>query len=376
MRKGYSTKNFLLIAASLMVLLFASCKKESTNVTTKTLNVVTPDATPVNLGLYEADSSIYKLTFMNVSQVGTKTINDALVFDTGSGGMVIDAEGILPQTMITSSGFNFTGDSIVVNGVTITSDTATVEYGADDSTLTKAYGNLAYANVTLGDDQGNIVIKRLPFFLYYKGVDANNNPLPSHYFDVMGVNQEYDLTFPKNNVPLTSPLTFYDPGKNLTKGFKIAALGTSNFSLQGTYVADALTVGLTQADLTTSNFEMNQLTLYPGDGYPPIFSSTFNYNSKTISSYVLFDTGTAPYSYIEDPTATTDIALLPSNTQVTLRLTSGFDYQYTTTPFENLTYIENPNTTGGGISIMGLEFFLTNEYLLDYTDHKLGVKNN
>ena len=134
---------------------------------------------------------------MNVSKVGTQTVNDGLVFDTGSGGMVIDAEGILPKSMITSSGFNVkAGDSIVVDGITITSQASIVEYGADDSTITKAYGNLAYANLTLGDENGSVVIKRVPFLLYYKGVDAQGNELPAHYFDVMGVDDEYDVTFP------------------------------------------------------------------------------------------------------------------------------------------------------------------------------------
>ena len=377
MRKRYPKGSLPFFLVLLVVFAIASCKKDSKTVmpTTKTLPVVPPTATPTKIGLYEVDSSIYKLLYMNVSQIGNQTVNDALVFDTGSGGMVIDAEGIVPKSMITSTGFKFTGDSVVVNGITIMADTSTVTYGDDDSTITKAHGNLAYANVTLGDDNGNIVIKRLPFFLYYKGEDAKGNTLASHYFDVIGVDDEYDLTF-ANHVNLTSPLTFYDPGNGLTRGFKMAALGTSNFSLTGNYVPDVVTLGLTPADLSSSGFVMNQLYQYPGEGYPPIFPATFTYNNSNVSTQVLFDTGTEPYSYIEDPKAKVDIAQLPDNTKVSVSLRSGFAYQFTTTATENLTYIENPNTTGAQISILSLEFFLNNEYLLDYTDHKLGLKNN
>ena len=313
---------------------------------------------------------------MNVSKVGNQTVNDGLVFDTGSGGMVIDADSLVPKSMITSSGFNVkAGDSIVVNGITITSQSSIVQYGADDSTITKAYGNLAYANVTLGDDNGNIVIKRLPFFLYYKGVDAQGNDLPAHFFDVMGVNEEHDVTFPDNSF-ITSPLSYFNPGTGLTKGFKIAKLGTSNFSLNGTLVPDVLTLGLTDADLSSSGFVMNQLTFYPGDGYPPVFPTTITYNNYNISTSILFDTGTEPYSYFEDKNAKKNVTQLADSTQVTVHLSSGFDYGFTTTHTENLTYIENPNFTGGNVSIFSLEFFLNNEYLMDFTNHRVGLKNN
>ena len=137
------------------------------------MSQVTPVATPTSLGLYETDSSIYKLLLIAVSNIGTQPVDYGLIYDTGSGGMVFDASGILPASMITSSGFNFTGDSTVVNGVTITSQTSIVEYGNDAASIDKVYGNLAYAPVTVGDQNGKIIIKRLPFFIYYKAVNAS-----------------------------------------------------------------------------------------------------------------------------------------------------------------------------------------------------------
>lgn len=312
---------------------------------------------------------------MNVSKIGTQTVNYGLVFDTGSGGMVIDANGILPPSMITATGFNFTGDSTVVNGITITSETATVEYGADNNSLTKVYGNLAYASVTIGETNGNIVIARLPFFLYYKGVDANGIVQPQHYFDVLGVSPQYDITF-SNNAYITSPFSYFDPGTGLTKGFKMAALGTSNFSLNGNYVPGVVTLGLTPADLSSSSgFTMSQLSFTQADGYYPAIPATITYKSKNVAAQVLFDTGTEPYSYIEDRTAS-GTSLLPQNTSVNVAASSGFNYAYTVSATDNLTYVENPATTGGQISIMSLEYFLTGEYLIDFTNHRLGLKNN
>jgi len=371
MRKKYSPQNLLIASLALLMIALASCKKD------KPTPVTPQTATPTKFGLYETDSSIYKLLIIAVSQVGTKTAEYPFVFDTGSGGMVIDADGILPASMITSTGFNFTGDSTIVNGITITNQTSVVEYGDDVTTADKVYGNLAYAAVTVGDQNGSIVIKRLPFFIYYKAVDKNDKTYPVHEFDTFGVSEEYDISFPSGSY-ITSPFSYYDPGTGLTKGFKMAAIGTSNFTLEGAYVPGVLTLGLTADDLSSSSgFTMSQLTFYPGDGYAPIIPAKLTYNNKAaFSTNVLFDTGTEPYSYIEDPTAPTALTLLPENTSVSVATNSGFNYSYTTTATENLTYTENPNTSGTDVTILGLESFLNNEYMLDFTHHKLGLKSN
>jgi len=365
MRKRYLAKNLLSIPVLFLLLAIAACKKEKPPV------VVIPIATPTTLGLYEADSGEYKELIIPITQVGTQNIPNggySLVFDTGSGGMVLDAQGILPASMITSNGFNFAGDSTTVNGVTITSQTTMLEYGADDNSITKVYGNLAFAAVTIGDQNGSIIVKRLPFFIYYKAVDVNNNVLGAHFFDTFGVCSEY-IGFPDNEY-ITSPFSYFDPGNGLTRGFKLAELGTSNFSFDGTYVPGVITLGLTSADLSSSSgFVMNKMSYYAGEGYDPFIPSSITYNSKTFSSDVLFDTGTSGYSYLEDPTWPDTTTQLATNSNISLATTSGFNYSYTITQTDNFTYVENPNTSGGEFTDMSIEFFLTNEYLLLPTFH-------
>lgn len=372
------TKKYHLPAAFLVCLLIVldSCKKDKVETSLTTANTATV-ATSTKLGLYEADSSIYKLLFIAVPKIGTQTVNQYLIFDTGSGGLVIDAHEILPSSMITSTGFNFTGDSTVVNGITITNQTSTIQYGADNSTTETVYGNLAYASVTVGDHDGTITVKRLPFFLYYKATDSSGNLESTGAFDIFGVNSEYDVTF-SNGAYITSPFSYFDPGTGLTRGFKMAALGTSNFSLAGTYVPDVLTLGLTSTDLSSSSgFTMHTLSDYPNYGYAPIIPASFTYGSKSVSTaYMIFDTGTEPYNYFQDPTATKNIALLSANTAVSITTNNSFNYSFTTTSTDYLTYVEKTSYSGSDISIVSLEYFLDNEYLLDFDNHKMGLKNN
>src|ERR1700744_4733332 len=130
MRENFTLKNLLFVSVALLLFVIASCKKDNNN-QVKPTPVVT-NATPTKFGLYETDSSIYKLLYTYVSKIGTLDVTSSdyyLVFDTGSGGLVIDANGILPSSMITSSGFNFTGGSTTVNGITIYNQKTFVEYG-------------------------------------------------------------------------------------------------------------------------------------------------------------------------------------------------------------------------------------------------------
>jgi hypothetical protein len=238
MRRNYSLKNLLFIPVILLVIFIASCKKDKPTPPPTVTTV--PNATPTKFGLYEIDSSIYKLLLIAVTKIGTQNINYDFIFDTGSGGMVIDADGILPASMITSTGFNFTGDSTVVDGITITNQTSEVDFGDDANTTDKVFGNLAYASMTVGDQNGNFVIKRLPFFIYYKAVDGTGNKFDPHEFDTFGVSEEYDISF-NNGAFITSPFKYFDPGKGLTRGFKMTALGTNNFTELGNFVPGVLT---------------------------------------------------------------------------------------------------------------------------------------
>lgn len=370
----YPIKKLGVVFCALLLVFAASCKKDS-NTAPSSVFVPSPiQEGQTRIGFYEVDSAGVKALQMDVSKIGNKSLDLDLTFDTGSGGLVVDAQGLLPASMISSTGFAFSGDSTVVNDITITSHTAIVEYGDDDNTLSKVYGNLAYASVTIGDSKGNITIKRLPFFIYYKAINAQGKLYPPHEFDVLGVSSGYDITF-DNSTYITSPFAYFDPGNGLTKGFKIAALGASDFSEAGTYVP-AVTVGLTQADLTSSGFNMTPIEPVDGEGYVPMVPGTIMYNNHNFSASLIFDTGTSPYYYIEDPNWSNTPGLVNPNARIQVSTTTGFRYDYTVTATNNLTVVENPASAGGYASLMSLNFFLNNEYLLDFDNHQLGLKNN
>jgi hypothetical protein len=292
------------------------------------------------------------------------------VFDTGSSAMTMDADGLIPAALITSSGITITGDSLVVDGITVTKHTTTLTYG-DATSGTKEYGNLAYAVIKIGDANGSVTTRRIPFFLYYKAVDTKTGTtLGVHENDVFGVGPNTSF----KGLAIASPLSYFTTPANVTQGFKLSKFNKTAYSANGTYVANLLTIGLVPNDLNSAGFIMHSLT-NTSAGYSPNIPATINYNGKSIQGTLLFDTGTPAFVNIEDPNATVDQTTLPEKTPVSITTTSGFSYQYITTSDDNLTQVLNPSFTGDPRTIFSIDFFADNEFLLDYTNHRIGLKN-
>ncbi|RYE19583.1 MAG: hypothetical protein EOP42_28830 [Sphingobacteriaceae bacterium] len=354
------------ICCALVTIVVSACKKDK---------AVTPAAiVPLKtLGLYQYASGTNKRVFIPITKVGTQTVSYYGIFDTGSTGLTLDADGILPASMITSSGFVFSGDSININGITVTSKQAVISYG-DLTNTVKEYGNLAYAPVTIGDANGNITTKRIPFFLYYKVVNSTTGvQYAAHSSDVFGVGPGTSYA----NSAIASPLSYFDLSTGVTSGFRLAMLNSANFTSTGPYVGSLLSIGLTPADLATlGGFILHPLTYANTGGYSPNISATITYSGKSVAAQVLFDTGTPSISVIENKLETNGLGSLPANSAVTITTNKGFVYSYTTTSTSNLTAIQNPNISGDYRTIFSIDFFTKNEYLTDYTNHRIGLKNN
>ncbi len=349
-----------------LIILADSCSRDKV--------IVKPAVTnkQVTLGLYQYGADSGRRVFIPITKVGTQAVNYLSVFDTGSAGMTIDAHGIIPASMITSSGFNFSGDSLVVNGITITSQQSVISYG-NNTGLTKEYGNLAYAPITIGDQNGNTSVKRVPIFLYYKVVNATTGKTETvtHTLDVFGVEPGSSSA----NSLITSPLSYFNTDSGLVAGFKLAALQTNSFGIQPTYVAGLLTIGLTSSNISSDGFIMHPFSTTNGVISANI-PSTITYNGQSVSTNVLFDTGTPFISTIENKFAVNSTGQLPANTVITITTNMGFTYTYTTNSTTNLTAVENPSVTGDFRTIFGIDFFTGNEYLTDYTNRQIGLKNN
>jgi hypothetical protein len=368
MKKSFSNYFLYLIIACCSVVI-TSCKKDKQ----PSEPVITNYA---KIGLYQKSSidngTTYKRVIMPV-KIGTSTTLYGSIFDTGSTGLTIDANGLIPANMITSNGIIFAGDSTLVNGITITSTQAVIAFGGGASSETREYGHLAYTNVSMGDSNGNVTVTRMPIFLYYKIEDVTNNTtLPAHSADVFGVGPGNSYA----SSTIASPLSYFKLSSGVTNGFRLA-LFSAPFTSTLTFAPGLLTIGLTPTDLNSSSFIMHNLDYYSVGGYSPNIRASITYNGKTVNNaFLLFDTGDPAITYLSDPTASANVITLPAGTPVSLTTNNGFNYQYTTATNSNETQVIKLSYSNDIRSIFDIDFFVKNEYLLDYQNHRIGLKNN
>jgi hypothetical protein len=365
----YFQKIKLAVFAIAIVVMAPACKKGGDSPAPQ----VAPPKPLATLGLYQQSGGVNKRIFIPISQIGTKTVQYFGIFDTGSSGLTMSAQDLIPGDMITTTGFKFTGDSVNVNGITITNKTAVMSYG-DKTASTNEYGNLAYAPITIGNSAGTLTTKRIAFFLFYKVLDGAGKSLTTnlHSYDVFGVGPSTGFTF----AAIASPLNGFAMPANVASGFKLAKLDNTKFTSTGAFVSNLLTIGLVPDDLNSAGFIMHPLMLGSVGGYSPNIPATITYGNTTTSAQILFDTGNPAESIIENSKETTALGRLPVGTMVTITTNRGFVYTYTTTSTGKLTQIQNPNITGDFRTIMSLDFFTDNQFLTDYTNHRIGLKNN
>jgi hypothetical protein len=84
-----------------------------------------------------------------------------------------------------------------------------------------------------------------------------------------------------------------------------------------------------------------------------------------------FDTGT-PYIYLSTPQSSSFPSVLQPGTTVTVTPLSGFNYSYTVAGTGTATTVVDAGANGN--SIVGVQYFTTNSFLLDFTSSMTGWK--
>jgi hypothetical protein len=361
---------------------------------------------PTTLNLYpnQSSSQAALLTVM-VTAVGTAPVSMPLGFDTGSAGVTLYAESIFPSSMVSSSGFVFAAGqtSITYDGITITNLQGTRSYGTLNQTV--EYGNLGFAQLTFGDAQGQLTTEVMPVFLFYSLEDLTGNPYSppgwQGWFGVASTNGTIDVagaveppdgfaacsTQTTTSCYVVSVMKYMDYGDQVNAGFALspAAIQTCDITTAGNCnPAPMLTVGLNAN--VESGFSTTPLVCPPNGyvgppeiaGYPVcqknIPNVTIAASGASVGSFTgdaFFDTGT-PYIYLSTPTGDSFPAVVVPGSTVTVTPPSGFNYSYTAADAGTANTVVDAG--GDGNSIIGVQYFTTNSFLLDFTSGIEGWK--
>ena len=373
---------------------------------------------PTVINLYPDDSpSDGTRLFVFVAAVGSVTFPAPLplAFDTGSSGMTLFAPNAFPGMatacgvdMPSGCGFTFPPGqhSITFDNVTVTDVQATRCYGGASGHAQT--GNIGYATVTFGDAAGVLTTSSMPILFYYK-ITANsanpsqcddsgavvNVPPQQGWF---GVNTQADgvvvdgvlattSSAPcSNGVAATcfvaSVFDYLQFADGMDAGFLLTHRTLQNCEINSGTCAPApmLTLGLTPAQTAGFGSIMLSCSSTPTiQGFPNcnaniadslITVSAGGSNATTYSgASVLFDSGTpsmilAPPAGVTFPTAAgTDV--VAANENVLISLPNGYDFSY----FAALNGVDETviNTTGAGRNVVGIDFFQSHDFYIDYT---------
>jgi hypothetical protein len=342
-----------------------------------------------------------------VSAVGSQHVAMPLAFDTGSAGITLYAPDIFPAAVVSSAGFVIPQGqtSITFNGITVTNQQGVRKYGYATNGRSQT-GNIGFATVTFGDADGQLTTQEMPVFLYYLITDnATGNPIPvpiqRGWFGVNsapGLINVANSTEPAGGYPacmlgtlgscrVVSVLKYFSYASGLDAGFMLnpSTLQSCDITVTGDCAsAPILTVGLTQAQ--EAGFSTFSLvcppTTYAGplsiQGFavcqPSIPNTTVTLAGAATGVFTaapVFDTGN-PAMVLLDPSSSATPAVLPAGTTVMLSLPSGFIYDYSTTAQgTGLTTISSTETTG-----VGIEFFTTNSFFVDFTTNTEGWRGS
>ena len=363
---------------------------------------------PVVLNLYPNTSptTISRLAVF-VTSVGSAAVNLPLVFDTGSAGVTLYAPAIFPASMVSASGFVFPAGqtSMTYNGITVTNQQGTREYGSNE--LHTQTGNLGFAQLTFGDAQGTLTTTTMPVFLYYSAQEvATGTPVAPQegnngYFGVASTNGTITIAGsvePAGGYPacatdtvgtcqVVSAFKYLQYATGVNAGFMLSPeqIQVCDVTTAGSCTAEPmLTVGLTPA--LESGFSTMSLlcgsTYFAGPadiaGFPlcekTIENTTFTASGGgqvgSTTGGAVFDTGTDGMQIAPQPGSSFPGAVNPGS-MITIATTAGFTYTYVsgTGPLET-SVIADTND----ISIVGIGFFTTQSYFLDFTSSTVGWK--
>lgn len=338
--------------------------------------------------------------------VGSVPVSMPLIFDTGSAGVTLYAPNLFPSSMVTAAGFIFPAGqtSMTYEGITVTDQQGKRTYGSTD--LRAQNGNIGYAQLAFGDAQGQLVTQLMPVFLYYSITDvATGQPIevPSFQQGVFGVaSTAGTIVLPGSVEPpggypacaadtdstcyVVSALKYLEYGAAVSAGFLLspAPIQSCDITTAGSCApAPMLTIGLDAA--STAGFSSVSLTC-PPTGYTgpariagyPVCQKTVDATvtvtadpGATISGETVFDTGTANMQ-IAKPVGSAFPAAVPIGSSVSVTTSGSFTYGYLTTGSDPLATLVNADFSGS--SIIGIGYFTTNSFFIDFTSGTEGWK--
>lgn len=318
-----------------------------------------PVALPLLKLEYPGQPENIRMVYLTLAGVGDREIGQPLLLDTGSSGMTVECEVILPADICTPDGIRIEAET-VINGIRITTEKVVAHYGSYDE-----YGQVAFGTLRFGSPGAEVTTGGpVPFLIRTKKVRRSDGAVVGGPLWPKGLIGTSPLGGIGPDQLIISPLAAVPVPEGLNRGYTIGDLGsewtTCTIEAQDCPSVPGLSFGVDPDDSAGWKFA----PIGRGDrGYNfPTVAGCLKIGDQTHCKPTLFDTGNSTIVV-----AGVSGAPLRRGAEVTLLTLGRWDFKTEYAP-------EVEFAPGLGHHILGIRFFEENRLSIDLDRNRIGLR--
>ena len=313
---------------------------------------------------YPGNPPNIRMLYVRVLALGDRQVDVPLLFDTGSVGITMECESILPARYCSADGIKIDGP-LELDGLKVTTQRAVAQYGTYDE-----YGNIAYAKVGFGAP-GHLIAtaEAIPILVRYKQVRRATGEIVGGPLWPKGIFGVSPVGFTAGGL-LPSPMGAIDVPAGQHKGYRLSPIGTDwkicTNERGNCPEIDALHVGI--APTAKTGFTLAKLKKLPSEHYFPFVETCIAWKQEKVCRPTIYDTGNSTIMVAGRPPKGTT-APLPIGTEVAATMPDAEAWRFTVQYLPEVEF--NPNMD---VHLLGIRYFETNSLLVDLESQEIGLR--
>lgn len=313
---------------------------------------------------YPGNPPNIRMLYVRVLALGDHAVDVPLLFDTGSAGVTIACETVLPTQYCSPEGIKIK-KNLELDGLTVTTRRIVSQYGTYDE-----YGNLAFARIRFGSEAHSATTaETVPMLIRYKKVrratgESVGGPLwPKGIFGVSPVGKQA-------NGLLRSPVQAMAVPPGWHRGYRLSPIGAAwractNEQRDCPEVA-ALYIGVD--DAARKSFALAKLGKVKSEHYAPFVEACVAWLDQKICRPAIYDTGNSTIM-IAGKAPSGSGPSLPIGTDVSVTGPDGDAWRFAAQYQPEVEFAPHMDT-----HLIGIRYFETNSLLVDLDTQEIGIR--
>jgi hypothetical protein len=313
---------------------------------------------------YPGNPPNIRMLYVRLLSLGEHRIDVPLLFDTGSVGITVECNAVLPARYCSPEGVRIDAP-LELDGLTVTTKKSVAQYGTYDE-----YGNIAYARVGFGARSRMVTTsERIPILIRYKKVrratgEIVGGPLwPKGIFGVAPVGMTAGGLLP-------SPMDTIEVPAGQHKGYRLSPIG-ANWKACSNEAGDCPQVAALYLGIDPEiklGFALAKLKKLRSKNYFPFVESCIAWNGEKVCHPTIYDTGNSTIMVAGRPPQGTR-APLPAGTRVAVDGLGASPWRFTVQYEPEVEFAPHMD-----VNLIGIRYFETNSLLVDLDTQEVGFR--